>query len=157
MLDPSLFDPARLTVDDVRAFRKRYRDNPALFADEVLGVELDENQTQIANAVRDGKRVAVVSGKGIGKTWVEGVLALWFYVSFDAAEVRMLANTDHQSKNVLWRPMLRLVDGSAFKAWFDPTSTENVHILHAPNGPSITRMIWSLNSVENVAGVHADR
>ena len=155
MLDPSLFDPARLTVDDVRAFRKRYRDNPALFADEVLGVELDENQVDIANAVRDGKRVAVVSGKGIGKTWVEGVLALWFYVSFDGAEVRMLANTDHQSKNVLWRPMLRLVDGSAFKAWFDPTSTENVHILHAPNGPSITRMIWSLNSVENVAGVPA--
>lgn len=156
MLKSELFDPSRLTEADVQAFRNRYRDNPALFADEVLGIELDENQVDIANAVRDGKRVAVVSGKGIGKSFVEGVLALWFYVSFPAAKVRMLANTDDQSLSVMWRPMCEMVENSAFKAWFDPTNSKDVHIVHAPNGPSIHRMTWSENSVENVAGVHAD-
>lgn len=156
MLKSELFDPSRLTEDDIAAFRGRYRDNPALFADEVLGIELDENQVDIANAVRDEKRVAVVSGKGIGKSFVEGVLALWFYVSFPAAKVRMLANTDDQSLNVMWRPMCEMVENSAFKAWFDPTNSKDVHIVHAPNGPSIHRMTWSEKSAENTAGVHAD-
>lgn len=156
MLKSELFDPSRLTEADIAAFRGRYRDNPALFADEVLGIELDENQVDIANAVRDEKRVAVVSGKGIGKSFVEGVLALWFYVSFPGAKVRMLANTDDQSLNVMWRPMCEMVENSAFKAWFDPTNSKDVHIVHAPNGPSIHRMTWSEKSAENTAGVHAD-
>lgn len=156
MLKSELFDPSRLTEADIVAFRGRYRDNPALFADEVLGIELDENQVDIANAVRAEKRVAVVSGKGIGKSFVEGVLALWFYVSFPGAKVRMLANTDDQSLNVMWRPMCEMVENSAFKAWFDPTNSKDVHIVHAPNGPSIHRMTWSEKSAENTAGVHAD-
>ena len=155
-LKTELFDPSRLTEADIQAFRAKFRDNIAAFADEVLGIELDDNQVDIANAVRDEKRVAVVSGKGIGKSFVEGVLALWFYVSFPGAKVRMLANTDDQSLNVMWRPMLEMVDNSAFRAWFDPTNSKDVHIVNAPNGPSIHRMTWSENSVENVAGVHAD-
>lgn len=156
MLNPALFDPARTTKEDVAAFRRRYKDDPALFAQEVLGIELDENQVDIANSLRDWKRVAVVSGKGIGKSFVEGVLALWFYVCFPAAKVRMLANTDDQSLNVMWRPMLEMVENSAFKAWFDPTNSKDVHIVNAPNGPSIHRMTWSEKSAENTAGVHAD-
>ena len=155
-LKTELFDPSRLTEADIQAFRAKFRDNIAAFADEVLGIELDDNQVDIANAVRDEKRIAVVSGKGIGKSFVEGVLALWFYVSFPGAKVRMLANTDDQSLNVMWRPMLEMVDNSAFRAWFDPTNSKDVHIVNAPNGPSIHRMTWSENSVENVAGVHAD-
>lgn len=156
MLDNALFNPDRVTVDDVRAFRAKYRDNIPAFALDVLGIELDENQVEIANAVRDGKRVAVVSGKGIGKSFVSGVLALWFYVLFPGAKVRLLANTDDQSLNVMWRPMCDIVEKSAFQSWFDPTNSQDVHIVNAPNGPSIHRMTWSAKSVENTAGVHAD-
>lgn len=157
MLDNALFNPDHVTVDDVRAFRAKYRDNIPAFALDVLGVELDENQVQIADAVRTSKRVAVVSGRGIGKTWVEGVLALWYLTMFSGAEVRMLANTDAQSKTVLWRPMLRLLNGSAFRDWFATPSTEEVHVKGDPNGPGIVRVVWSAHSVENVSGVHSPR
>lgn len=155
MLDKTLFDPSRVTVEDVRAFRAKYLTRPDLFASEVLGIELDENQTDIANAVRDGQRVAVVSGRGIGKTWVEGVLAIWFLLMYPGAEVRMLANTDAQSKKMLWRPMLRLLEGSACRAWFATPSTEEVHIAGDPNGPGIVRVVWSINNVESVSGIHS--
>ena len=157
MLDSALFQADRVTVEDVLEFRRRYRDDIPGFALDVLGVELDENQTQIAQAVHDGKRVAVVSGRGIGKTWVEGVLALWYMLMFPGAEVRMLANTDAQSKTVLWRPMLRLLNGSACRDWFATPSTEEVHVKGDPNGPGIVRVVWSAHSVENVSGVHSPR
>ena len=156
MLNSALFNPDHVTVDDVRAFREKYRDNIPAFAHDVLGIALDENQVRIADAVRTNKRVAVVSGKGVGKSFVEGVLALWYYVSFPGAKVRMLANTDDQSLNVMWRPMCEMVENSAFKAWFNPPNSKDIHIVHAPNGPSIHRKTWSEKSVENTAGDHAD-
>lgn len=156
MLDENLFALDRLTQDDVLAFLSRYRNDPVLFAKEVLGVELDANQKLIAEAVRDYPRVAVVSGRGIGKTILDGCLALWFWATRPLAEVRMLANTDRQSRDVLWPPMVRTFNHSCIKSWGRPPSTEALFFAGNKMGASIRRVIWSANSIESVSGVHAE-
>ena len=53
--------PERMTKADVAAFRARYRSRPVEFCAEILGVDLDENQRAMAEAVRDHKKTAVIA------------------------------------------------------------------------------------------------
>ena len=156
MLDPQMFDIGNLTQKDVIAFLKRYRNDPISFASDVLGVELDDNQKMIAEAVRDHPRVAVVSGRGIGKTILDGCLSLWFWATRPMAEVRLLANTDRQSRDVLWPPMVRIFNRSCIRTWGKPPSTEALFFAENKMGAAIRRVIWSANSIESVSGVHAE-
>ena len=55
---------ARMSKEDVQAFRDRYRENPVKFCREILGLDLDENQQQIANSVKDHRRTACISARG---------------------------------------------------------------------------------------------
>ena len=59
------------------AFQSRYRDDPFLFCEEILGLVPDENQRKIIQSVLDNKYSAVSSGRGIGKTFVITMLAGW--------------------------------------------------------------------------------
>lgn len=156
MLDPQMFDLSSLTQKDILAFLERYRNDPILFSTEVLGVELDDNQKMIAEAVRDYPRVAVVSGRGIGKTILDGCLSLWFWSTRPMAEVRMLANTDRQSRDVLWPPMVRIFKKSCIRSWGKDPSTEALFFEGNKMGAAIRRVIWSANSIESVSGVHAE-
>jgi hypothetical protein len=156
MLDPQMFELSSLTEKDILAFLERYRNDPVLFSSEVLGVELDDNQKLIANAVRDYPRVAVVSGRGIGKTILDGCLSLWFWSTHPQAEVRMLANTDRQSRDVLWPPMVRIFKKSCIQSWGKDPSTEALFFEGNKMGAAIRRVIWSANSIESVSGVHAE-
>lgn len=156
MLDPQVFELSKLTEADIVAFLKRYRNNPVRFSSEVLGIELDDNQRLIAEAVRDYPRVAVVSGRGIGKTVLDGALSIWFWATRPKAEVRLLANTDRQSRDVLWPPMVRAFNGSCIRSWGKPPSTEALFFAGNKMGAAIRRVVWSASSIESVSGVHAE-
>src|SRR5215472_8117965 len=56
----------------------KYRDTPAVFAREALGVRLTPQQESILEAVVRTNRVSVRSGRRIGKTMLIGCIALWF-------------------------------------------------------------------------------
>lgn len=154
MLDSALFEPNILTQEDLRAFHSRYANEPNLFCAEILGLESDEIQQEIAQAVHDRDKVAVVSGRGIGKTWIGGALGIWFFAT-RAGEVRLLANTDRQSKEILWPPLCRILANSAIKSWFTEPTTEVIRFKDDPHSPSIQRMVWSANTIEAISGVHA--
>lgn len=156
MLDEALFQRDRLTQADVAAFVTRYRRNPVLFASEVLGMELDGNQQRIAEAVLNHNYIAVVSGRGIGKSILDGCLALWFWSVFPGAEVRLLSNTDGQSKRTLWSPLVRILRQSCIRSWSTAPTSESIYFAGDKMGHSIQRVVWSPTSIESVSGEHSE-
>ena len=115
-------EPSRLTQADVAAFRRRYRHDPVLFCTEILGVDLDDNQRAIAEAVRDHKRVVCVSARGCGKSYALSAIAIWFFVLSPETKVVLGANTYKQSYDVLWLTLIRIVNGSKIASWFEQTN-----------------------------------
>jgi phage terminase large subunit len=91
----------------------RYRNDPAAFAREILGLELWAKQLEILELVRDHKRVAVKSGHRVGKSYLIAAIALWFYCSFEDARVVLSSTTSRQVDAILWRAvkMLRAKSG----------------------------------------------
>jgi phage terminase large subunit len=86
----------------------RYRDDPATFTREVLGVEPWSKQIEILEAIRDNKRVAIVSGHKCGKSTTLAMIALWFYCSFPDARVCMTSVTARQVDAILYREVRKL-------------------------------------------------
>jgi len=90
----------------------RYQKDPVAFAREVLGVEPWSKQREILEAVRDHKRVAVVSGHKVGKSRTDAIAALWFYCSFPDARVVLSSVTSRQVDQILWRELCKLRKGA---------------------------------------------
>ena len=61
----------------------RYKDDPVLWMEEVLGKTLWSKQKEIAYSVRDNQRTAVRSANNCGKTAVAGAIAAWFIATND--------------------------------------------------------------------------
>ena len=81
----------------------RYRQDPAAFFREVLGVEPWSKQIEVIEAVRDHKRVAVRSGHKVSKSHTLAGVALWYFHSFEDARVIMTSTTSRQVDQILWR------------------------------------------------------
>lgn len=86
----------------------RWRDDPALFADEVLGVRAWSRQRGIFDAVASRTRVAVRSGHKVGKTNTIACLALWWVCTRPRARVVLSSTVGEQLKNILWPELSRL-------------------------------------------------
>ena len=84
---------------------EKYRDDPVLFAREVLGLYLTKQQADILEAARDHKRVAVASGHKVGKSLTAAIIALWYFVSYSDARVVMTSTTARQVDAILWREL----------------------------------------------------
>lgn len=90
-----------------------YREDPAGYAEDILGIEPWSRQVEILEAIKEpGARVAVASGHKIAKTNTGGIAALWFYSSFDDARVVMTCVTARQVDEVLYREVRKLHDRS---------------------------------------------
>jgi len=92
--DPSL----RL---DVRY--RAYKDEPARFASEVLGVQIEPYQADILDALAEYPSVAIRSGHGVGKTAALAWAAIWFLVTRYPSKIPITAPTfQKQVKEILW-------------------------------------------------------
>jgi len=138
----------------MEAFQRTYKDNPCRFAVDILGLEPDDNQRTILEGIRDNDYLAIGSGRGIGKTIVDGIAAGWVLATRRGAKVLMLANTDAQSRGVLWPPLISMLKASAIAEWFEYT-TEMVSFKGEPEFAYIKRVTWSEHSVESVSGYHS--
>lgn len=88
---------------------KKYHDDPCLFAREVLGRTLTQDQARVLTALTTHDRVAVASGHKIGKSTLASVAALWFYATRDQARVIMSSVTSRQVDQILWREIQILI------------------------------------------------
>lgn len=86
-------------------FRKRiplYRNDPVLFANEVLLFKPDDWQKDALMDLAKNPKVSIKSGQGVGKTGIEAVAFLWFLVCFPYPRVVATAPTRQQLNDVLW-------------------------------------------------------
>ncbi|MCK6444572.1 hypothetical protein [Elstera cyanobacteriorum] len=86
-----------------------FRADPVGFVTGVLGESLWSRQREIAEALRDHRRVAVPSCHDAGKSFLASRLAAWWIATGDAGEsfVVTSAPTNAQVKAILWREIKR--------------------------------------------------
>lgn len=147
-------NPARMSKEDVQAFRDRYRENPVKFCREILGLDLDENQQQIANSVKDHRRTACISARGCGKSVCVSALAIWYFVLAPHTKVILGANTHSQSYSVLWLKTIELIQNSGINQWFEVTQ-DFIYWKGARDLGYITRITCGADKVESLSGYHA--
>lgn len=87
------------------AERAYYRERPADYFRDVLGVNPWRRQLEIIAAVKDFPRVAVASGHKVSKSHTAAGIALWFYDCFPDARVVMSSTTARQVDQILWREL----------------------------------------------------
>ena len=139
----------------------RWRDDPAAFARDVLGICLPADQVRIIESRRDTRNTTVRSGHKCGKTTAIAVAAIWFYCAFDRARVLCTAVKASQVDQVIWAEIKRLVRRSrtpdASTSWTAPypvtgTLNETARFgLVADDG----RQIWgaTARTGEGLAGI----
>jgi hypothetical protein len=79
--------------------KRQYVSNPAQWAWDMLGVQLWSKQREIADAVRTQRRVAVAAGHGVGKSYVAGIICLWWWDTHPAMEEETFIATTAPSKD----------------------------------------------------------
>lgn len=87
----SVFDNV---IADLRQRSKKevYRNDPVLWAKEVLGKHMWSKQRDIARSVVDHSHTAVVSCNGAGKSGLAGMLAVWWVATHDAHDVAVICS-----------------------------------------------------------------
>lgn len=94
-------------IADLRSRSKKevYRQDPALWAKEVLGKHMWSKQREIAQSIVDNTHTAVVSCNGAGKSGLAGMLAVWWVAIHDPYDVALIcsAPTYVQISRVLFR------------------------------------------------------
>lgn len=96
-------------------FRERirlYRQDPLIFFREVTRFQPDDWQVKAARAIAEGRRLAVRSGQGVGKTAFEANVVLWFLACFPYPRVVCTAPTRQQLNDVLWAEIAKWMESS---------------------------------------------
>jgi len=86
----------------------RYAKDPVGFCHDILGFAPWELQERVLQAVVEHPLVSVKSGHRVGKSWLAGALALWFYSSFPDARVICTAPSAANVQGVIWRAIRQL-------------------------------------------------
>ena len=90
-------------ADVLRDIVRRWRLDAVAFVREVLEVtNLEPFQVEALHALSQGKRVAIRSGHGVGKTALEAWAILWFASTRLPFKIPCTANTGSQLYDVLW-------------------------------------------------------
>ncbi len=147
---------------DARAFRKKffqkripeYRQNPVLFAKEVLLFEPDQWQQEALMDLAQNPKVAIKSGQGVGKTGLEAVALLWFLCCFPYPRIVATAPTKQQLHDVLWSEVSKWMNRSpllsAILKW---TKTYIYMIGYEKRWFAVAR---TATKPENMQGFHED-
>ena len=81
----------------------KFRNHPEEFFKAAWpDVYLWDKLSEVLDAVKNNRRVVVPSGHGVGKTWIEARIALWFLVCFPPAKIITTAPTWPQVEKLLW-------------------------------------------------------
>lgn len=148
-------DRAHNPFDD---FIRRYRDDPVLFVQEVLGAEPDEWQAKFLRAIAAGnRRISVRSGHGVGKSTVTSWAAIWFIFTRYPVKVVITAPTSAQLYDALFAELTGWVNKmpGALRALIDPKS-DRIELRAAPTESFISARTSRAEQPEALQGVHAE-
>jgi hypothetical protein len=139
-------------------FVKRYRNNPVLFVQEVLGVEPDAWQKEFLTAIASGKRqISVRSGHGVGKSTAASWAMLWYFMTRYPVKVVVTAPTAAQLFDALFAELkswvLRLPQ--PLKELMD-VKQERLELRADPTGAFISARTARAESPEALQGIHSD-
>jgi hypothetical protein len=97
--DNSLKNAASKLAQDAKELR--YKNDPVLWAEEVLGIVLWSKQKEILNSLAMNKRT-VKSSHSIGKTYLSAVASCWWTSTREQGMVQSTAPTYQQVHSLLW-------------------------------------------------------
>jgi hypothetical protein len=140
------------------AWLDRYRDEPVLFFEEVLGIEPELWQREALEAIKSGqRRLSIRSGHGVGKSTFAAGAAAWFFLTRITCKVVITAPTAAQLFDALFaelRAQLKRLPPS-LQQLFEPT-TDRVALKAAPDEVFISARTSRAEAPEALQGVHAD-
>ncbi len=133
------------------------KSDPVWWMEHILGIELYEKTGEIAEAVRDFDKVTVKSGHGLGKTWIDAAIALWWVFVEDGMAI-VTGPSAEQVKSVFWGAGVHAILG---RSLFPPAVTRELQpgVEEWEIRPMVG--IWTVNSAKetqaNVFGRHAPK
>jgi hypothetical protein len=133
---------------------EKFYDDPAGYAQAVLGFQPDLWQEQVLSSVRDHRRTAVRSGHGVGKTRLAAAAIHWFMATRSYPRIRCTANTEKQIMSVLWSELATVNRAALNKDLFEYSRT-SFRLKDAPETHFAEAIAWSENNSEAFAGIHA--
>lgn len=139
-------------------FVERYGMRPDLFASEILGLDLDSFQTDVALDVASGERqIAVRSAHGVGKSTTLAVIALWFLLFRYRCKVVMTAPTSGQLFDSLLAETKSLMRRcpDAVRSAFEVKS-DRIEFIGQNEDVFLTAVTSSKDRPEALSGRHSD-
>ena len=91
----------------------------------MIGKHIKENRSN-PDAVYDAMRLALASGRGIGKSALVAWVILWMLTTRIGSSVIVSANTEAQLRTVTWGELLKWVTMSVNEHWWEPSATKLV-------------------------------
>lgn len=140
--------------DNAAKLRKRYYGKPALFCEEILGMDLDTWQEELCGLFHSRERFAVASGHSSGKSALSAGLILYFLAVHPDPVVIVTANTAAQLRDKTWRELAKWHNSSLIKGWFEWSATRYC-LKAAPETWFASAVPNTPHSAESFAGAHA--
>ena len=138
-------------------FQKRipvYRNNPVIFAREVLLFEPDEWQRAALMDLAENPKVAIKSGQGVGKTGLEAVALLWFLCCYPYPRIVATAPTKQQLHDVLWSEVSKWMSKSPLLSYI--LKWTKTYIYMVGNEKRWFAVARTATKPENMQGFHED-
>jgi len=148
-----------MTDNTFAAWVARYKHNPVLFVQEVLGADPDPWQVEVLNAYRDGVRlISIRSAHGPGKTVVESWCAIHQILCWYPQKVVATAPTSAQLFDALAAEMKAWIRRlpEAVQALLEVKS-DRIELKADPNGSFISFRTSRAENPEAMQGVHSDK
>lgn len=130
-----------------------YYDDPVAFLEDMLDMNCDDWQEEVAADVAGHPKVAVKSGQGVGKTALEAGLIIWFLVCRPYSKVIATAPTMQQLYDVLWAEISKWLDTSKVKNLLTWTKTKVYMVGDSERWFATAK---TATKPENMQGFHED-
>jgi phage terminase large subunit len=135
----------------------RYRHDPVLFVQEVLGVDPDPWQVKFLTAIARGdRRISVRSGHGVGKSTASSWAMLWFFMTSSPVKIVVTAPTSAQLFDALFAELKRWVNVMPSRCRRCCWSSRTGSCLTAPRTRCLSRPGHRAEQPEALQGVHSD-
>ena len=138
---------------------RRYRDDPVRFAREVIGIEPDEWQVELLDAVAAPsiRRISVRSGHGVGKSTGVAMAAIWHVLMRYPSKTVVTAPTSAQLFDACFAEMKSVA--KRLKPPFNTlleVKSDRIELKSAPESTFISCRTSRAEQPEALAGVHSE-
>jgi phage terminase large subunit len=137
----------------------RYRDDPVAFAQQVIGIEPDEWQVELLDAVAAPaiRRISVRSGHGVGKSTGVAMAAIWHVLMRYPSKTVVTAPTSSQLFDALFAEMKNIA--KRLKPPFNnllEIKADRIELKSSPESTFISCRTSRAEQPEALAGVHSE-